>query len=57
MDIVVTMRLNQLQFLENGRLPNDLSNALAFDSTNLTRLQSRIKELQHEKSTEKKLFK
>ena len=57
LDIAVTMRLNQLQFLDKGRLPNDLSNALAFDSNNLISLQSRIKGLQQEKSSEKKLFK
>lgn len=57
LDIVVTMRLNQLQYLEDGRLPNDLSQALAFDSQNLGSLQVRIKELQTEKAQEKKMFK
>lgn len=56
LDIVVTMRLSQVQFLDKGRLPSDLSEALAFDSNNLDRLQSRIKELQVEKASEKKLF-
>jgi hypothetical protein len=51
------MRLHQLQYLKNEKLPNDLSNALAFDASNLVRLQARIKELQQEKATEKKLFK
>jgi hypothetical protein len=51
------MRLGQLQFLTNSHLPNDLSNALVIDSTNLDRLQNRIKELQVEKASEKKLFK
>lgn len=51
------MRLNQLQFLDKNHLPADLSSALVFDSKNLDRLQSRIKELQVEKAAEKKLFK
>ena len=51
------MKLNQLQFLDNGHLPSDLSNALVIDSNNLDRLQARIKELQIEKASEKKLFK
>lgn len=57
LDIVVTLRLNQIQFLEKGKLPADLSKALAFDSKDLDRLENRIKELQIEKHTEKKLFK
>lgn len=57
LDIVVIMRLSQLQFLNNGHLPNDLSSALVIDSNKLDRLQNRIKELQVEKASEKKLFK
>ena len=57
LDIVVTIRLNQLQYLEKGKLPNELSDALVFDSRNLDRLQGRIKELQSEKVSEKKLYK
>ena len=57
LDIVVTMRLQQLQFLESKKLRNNLTDALAFDSKNLVRLQNRIKELQVEKSAEKKSFK
>ena len=57
LDIVVTLNFNQLQLTEKGYLPSDLSEALVFDSRNLERLQSRIKELQTEKLTEKKTFK
>lgn len=56
LDIVVTLRLNQIEFLKDGRLPADLSASLAFDSRDLERLHNRIKELQVEKATEKKLF-
>ena len=57
MDIVVTLQLDQIQFMEKGYLPNDLGDALVFDSKNLDRLQERIKELQGEKVNEKKRFK
>lgn len=57
LDIVITLRLSQIEFLKNGRLPADLSAALAFDSRDLDRLHRRIKELQAEKAAEKKLFK
>lgn len=57
LDIVVTLRLSQIEFLKDGVLPADLSAALAFDSKDLDRLHRRIKELQIEKATEKKLFK
>lgn len=56
LDIVVTLRLNQIEFLKDGRLPADLSASLAFDSRDLDRLHNRIKELQVEKTAEKKLF-
>ncbi|RNA43265.1 cilia- and flagella-associated 44-like [Brachionus plicatilis] len=57
LDIVVIMRLAKIQFLNKGRFPSDLSQALAFDANNLDRLQTRIKELEVEKAAEKKLFK
>ena len=57
LDIIVTLRFDQIQFIEKGYLPNDLSDALVFDSKNLVRLQERIKELQAEKVNEKKRFK
>lgn len=57
LDIVVILRMAQIQFLNKGRFPSDLSQSLAFDSQNLDRLQTRIKELEAEKASEKKLFK
>lgn len=56
LDIVITLRLSQIEFLKDGRLPADLSASLAFDSRDLDRLHRRIKELQVEKVAEKKLF-
>ena len=43
LDIVVMLRLNQIDYLKDGRLPSDLSASLAFDSRDLERLQRRIK--------------
>ena len=51
------MRFDQIQLMEKGYLPTDLTDALVFDSRNLDRLQERIKELQAEKINEKKRFK
>lgn len=56
LDIVVTMRFDQIRFMEKGYLPSDLTEALVFDARNLDRLQERINELQVEKVNEKKRF-
>jgi hypothetical protein len=56
LDVVVILRLNQIQFLSQGHLPADLFESLAFDSKNLEKLENRIKELQIEKANEKKQF-
>ncbi|KAJ3023852.1 Cilia- and flagella-associated protein 44 [Thoreauomyces humboldtii] len=50
LDVVIPLRLHQLQHLERGALPADLSGALVFMNQGLTRLRSRIKELQQEKA-------
>jgi hypothetical protein len=57
LDVVVMLRLDQIQFLKNNYIPADLSEALAFDSSNLEKLENRIRELQVEKLNEKKQFK
>ncbi|KAJ3173567.1 Cilia- and flagella-associated protein 44 [Geranomyces variabilis] len=50
LDVVVPLRLHQLQYLEKGALPTDLSGALIFMNEGLVRLRRRIKELQQEKA-------
>ncbi|KAJ3162408.1 Cilia- and flagella-associated protein 44 [Geranomyces michiganensis] len=50
LDVVVPLRLHQLQYLEKGALPSDLSGALVFMNQGLVRLRRRIKELQQEKA-------
>lgn len=42
LDVVVALRLRQVQYLVDGRLPQDLSMALVFNSIELTRLRRRI---------------
>jgi hypothetical protein len=47
--VTVPLKLNQMKYLVDGKLPKDISNALIFTSTGLERLKNRIKELQEEK--------
>ncbi|XP_062616211.1 cilia- and flagella-associated protein 44-like [Saccostrea cucullata] len=57
LDVVVTLKLHQIQYIINGILPQDLSQTLVFESHGVTRLQQRIKELEHEKHMQKKHMK
>ena len=57
LDVVVTLKLHQIQYMINGILPQDLSQTLVFESHGVTRLQHRIKELEHEKHMQKKHMK
>ena len=53
-DVVVTLKMSQIQYLEeDGRLPSDISAALVFSNKTLERLRHRIKELVHEKAGQK----
>merc|ERR1711912_213791 len=54
LDVVVTMKLSQIQYCVNGVLPQDLSQCLIFDGSGVGRLQLRIKELEQEKTLQKK---
>ncbi|XP_055369540.1 cilia- and flagella-associated protein 44 isoform X2 [Betta splendens] len=53
--IVVPLRLSQIEFVTNGSLPSDLSQALVVDRMELSRLQERIKQLQVEKGQQREL--
>lgn len=57
LDVVVTLKLHQIQYMINGVLPQDLGQTLVFESNGVTRLQQRIKELEHEKHLQKKHMK
>ncbi|XP_021372219.1 cilia- and flagella-associated protein 44-like isoform X2 [Mizuhopecten yessoensis] len=54
LDVIVTLKLHQIQYMLNGQLPQDLSQTLVFESNGVVRLQQRIKELEHEKHAQKK---
>uniref|UniRef100_A0A3B4XPH3 Cilia- and flagella-associated protein 44 n=1 Tax=Seriola lalandi dorsalis TaxID=1841481 RepID=A0A3B4XPH3_SERLL len=56
LDVVVPLRLHQIEFVFNGSVPSDLSSALVVDRTELSRLQERIKQLQVEKSQQRDLY-
>lgn len=56
LDVVVVLRLHQIQYMLNGSLPQDLSQCLVFNSPGLVRLQHRIKELEKEKGEQKRLY-
>ncbi|XP_042365640.1 cilia- and flagella-associated protein 44 [Plectropomus leopardus] len=56
LNVVVPLRLHQIEFVTNGSVPSDLSAALLLDRTELNRLQERIKQLQAEKSQQRDLY-
>ncbi|XP_064651335.1 cilia- and flagella-associated protein 44-like isoform X2 [Lineus longissimus] len=54
LDVVVTLKLHQIQHIINGVLPQDLTTCLVFEAPGVVHLQRRIKELEHEKNLQKK---
>ncbi|XP_050928726.1 cilia- and flagella-associated protein 44 [Lates calcarifer] len=56
LDVVVPLRLHQIEFVVNDSVPSDLSPALVLDRTELGRLQERIKQLQVEKNQQRDLY-
>ena len=54
---MVTLKLDQIQYVLNNALPQDLSKCLIIRGSFLNRLQRRIKELEREKVTQKQLYK
>ncbi|XP_034144335.1 cilia- and flagella-associated protein 44 isoform X2 [Esox lucius] len=57
LDVVVPLRLHQIEFVSNGVVPCSLAPALVLNTVTLGRLQERIKELQVEKSEQRDLYK
>ncbi|XP_036376519.1 cilia- and flagella-associated protein 44 [Megalops cyprinoides] len=49
LDVIVPLRLHQIEFLSNGVLPSDVSDALVMNTAALKALQARIRQLQIEK--------
>ncbi|XP_041923604.1 cilia- and flagella-associated protein 44 isoform X1 [Alosa sapidissima] len=56
LDVVVPLRLHQIEFLVNGTIPRRLGSALVLNTSPLVRLQNRIRELQQEKSQQRELY-
>ncbi|KAG7487289.1 hypothetical protein MATL_G00021590 [Megalops atlanticus] len=56
LDVIVPLRLHQIEFLSNGVLPSDLSDALVMNTTMLKALQARIRQLQIEKHEQGDLY-
>ncbi|XP_071388965.1 cilia- and flagella-associated protein 44 [Centroberyx affinis] len=53
LDVVVPLRLHQIEFVTSGAVPSSLAPALVLNRTALDGLQERIKELQVEKSQQR----
>nr|XP_056714145.1 cilia- and flagella-associated protein 44 [Euleptes europaea] len=55
--VVVPLKLHQVEYIVNGEIPADLSQALVFTNESLVNLQQRITTLQLEKIEQKELYK
>ncbi|XP_066455410.1 cilia- and flagella-associated protein 44 isoform X2 [Eleutherodactylus coqui] len=55
--VVVPLKLHQVDYVINGEIPSDLSQALVFTNHSLESLQHRIRELQMEKVEQRELYK
>ncbi|XP_028274026.1 cilia- and flagella-associated protein 44 [Parambassis ranga] len=53
LDVVVPLRLHQIEYVTDGSMPSDLSQALVLNKSELNRMQQCIKELQAEKLQQK----
>ena len=53
-DVIITLKMHQVEFLENGRLPTDLSQGLVFSGSALESLRGRVKDLVQEKAALKR---
>ena len=49
-DVIVSLRLHQIEYLSDGKMPVDLSQALVFSRDELERLRRRVEELDNEKN-------
>ncbi|NXG41253.1 CFA44 protein, partial [Psilopogon haemacephalus] len=55
--VAVPLKLHQVEYLVNGELPSDFSQALVFSNQSLEYLQKRIVELHNEKITQREIYK
>nr|A8J1V4.1 RecName: Full=Cilia- and flagella-associated protein 44 [Chlamydomonas reinhardtii] len=49
-EVIVALRMHQIEYLLDGCLPDDLSACLVFSASQLRRLQARVDELEEEKA-------
>ncbi|KAL0027158.1 hypothetical protein WJX79_011044 [Trebouxia sp. C0005] len=49
-EVVLLLRLHQIEYLQEGQLPSDLSGALLFSNTELDKLKHRVRELAEERA-------
>ena len=54
LDVVVTLRLHQMENVVNGDLPTDMSQSLVFEAPALVSLRHRIEELEQERIVQKR---
>ncbi|XP_030833850.1 cilia- and flagella-associated protein 44 isoform X2 [Strongylocentrotus purpuratus] len=57
LDVIVTLRLHQVEHVVNGAVPQDLSQCLVFTNQAIRRLQQRIRELKEEKTAQRRHYK
>ncbi|XP_061484299.1 cilia- and flagella-associated protein 44 [Rhineura floridana] len=55
--VVVPLKLHQVEYISNGEIPPDVSQALVFTNQSLVNLQQRIMVLQQEKLEQRELYK
>ncbi|KAM6447444.1 cilia- and flagella-associated protein 44 isoform 1-T1 [Liasis olivaceus] len=55
--VVVPLKLHQVEYILNGEIPSDVSQALVFTNLSLVTLQQRIMTLQQEKLEQRELYK
>ncbi|XP_054683235.1 cilia- and flagella-associated protein 44 [Grus americana] len=55
--VVVPLKLHQVEYLVNGEMPSDFSQALVFTNQSLEHLQKRIVDLHNEKIMQREIYK
>ncbi|NXD80639.1 CFA44 protein, partial [Halcyon senegalensis] len=55
--VAVPLKLHQVEYLVNGEMPSDFSQALVFTNQSLENLQKRIVDLRHEKIMQREIYK
>uniref|UniRef100_A0A8C2YF38 Cilia- and flagella-associated protein 44 n=1 Tax=Coturnix japonica TaxID=93934 RepID=A0A8C2YF38_COTJA len=56
LDVVVPLKLHQVEYFFNGEIPKDFSQALVFTSQSLGYLQKRIVDLHHENIKQREIY-